>query len=176
LDYLGLLVWEALRFEPPFPLLVRYCPRATALGGVPVNAGSTVLVSTLSAMFDPEFAEEPSEFSVLRRSEEYLIFGHGQHECVARHLAEIGIPQLIAVVLSSFRIKSAGTLGHDGSAVARYPVSLDLPTAALVSHHATVSIDYPGHRQTGTYLKHPSSGRIRVEPSVEKTRGSGAAR
>lgn len=175
LKLLGALVWEALRFEPPFPLLVRYCPRGTVLGGVAVNAGSTVYVSTLSAMFDPDFVEAPAEFSILRRPEEYLIFGHGRHECVARHLADIGIPQLIAVVLRAFRIKSVGTLGQDGPAVARYPVSIDLPTTALVSNHATVSCDYPGHRETGTYLKHPSSGRIRLEPDVEKEGGSGTA-
>src|SRR5262249_21482425 len=56
LDELKALMFEALRFETPFPILVRYCPRATTLGqgerARKVPAGSTVYAVQVAAVFD----------------------------------------------------------------------------------------------------------------------------
>jgi cytochrome P450 len=55
-------VWEALRFRPPFPFLIRYCPRPTKIAGRAVLAGSQVVVSPMAAMFDPASVERPEDF------------------------------------------------------------------------------------------------------------------
>jgi cytochrome P450 len=120
-------VREALRFDPPFAFLTRYCPRPTALGNVAVPADATVVVSLLAAMFDPTLVLNPDEFSTLRPLETYIPFGVGLHECVGKGVAEQGLAVLFAVFLEWLRsnelaIAAPGRLVCDGPAVASYPL------------------------------------------------------
>ncbi|MFX9093454.1 hypothetical protein ABTN25_20180, partial [Acinetobacter baumannii] len=52
-------IYEALRFRPMLPLLVRDCPRETIIANGTrrvriVPAGARVLAAPLAAMFDPD--------------------------------------------------------------------------------------------------------------------------
>jgi cytochrome P450 len=119
-------VWEALRFHPLFPLVARYCPRPTRLGQVQVDADSTVVLATLSAMFDPTCVQNPEDFDPLRPEGVYLLFGGGPHRCLAESLARVAVPEVVAHVLSAFHIEKSGNLIYDGTAVHQYQVRIAL--------------------------------------------------
>ena len=109
----GRILVEALRFNPVFPVLPRYCVRSTTLArGTPreteIPAGSNVVVSPLGAMFDPEVVTDPERFGFARniqlnsrtstmnweygtRSDgtpgDYVLFGGGEHWCLGDQMA-----------------------------------------------------------------------------------------
>lgn len=93
--------WEALRFHPHGAILQRHCPREAALGPRPttVKAGGTVMVSTLSAMFDPAAFPEPRRFRPDRPIDRYLHFGHGMHVCFGARINGVQVPELVAALL-----------------------------------------------------------------------------
>ena len=94
-------VIEALRFRPPFPLLLRDVPRDTAyaLDGtrrVATAAGAKVTLVSPAAMFDPEAGDTQAvcPFHAGRTSfpsgPYHLIFGNGPRHCIAQdHVVEI---------------------------------------------------------------------------------------
>ena len=96
-------MFEALRFNPHNPLIVRRCLRDARLGSgsyeTSVRAGSTVYALTLSAMFDKDVFAEPETFRIDRPRDRYLHFGHGQHQCFGTHLNYVVLPQVIKRLL-----------------------------------------------------------------------------
>ncbi len=107
---------EAVRFNPHAPLMLRYCATETALAvNTPrerrLRAGSTVLVGTLSAMFDSEAFASPSEFRI-DREVEYLHFGYGVHRCFGYYINSVQIPELMAALLRLPNLRRAS--GGDG--------------------------------------------------------------
>jgi len=134
---------EALRLNPPFVALGRYCPRPTtirsqsasqrnSMGGsksssMAVPAGAQVIVSLLSAMFDPTAVDNPDEFSLSRPASVYLPFGYGLHACVGKRFAEAGLALALVHWFSWLRehglqVKAQGKIVYDGPAVARYRI------------------------------------------------------
>jgi len=107
---------EAVRFNPHAPLMLRYCATETALAvNTPrerrLRAGSTVLVGTLSAMFDSEAFASPNEFRI-DREVEYLHFGYGVHRCFGYYINSVQIPELMAALLRLPNLRRAS--GGDG--------------------------------------------------------------
>ncbi len=97
-------VYEALRFRPMLPLLVRDTPRDTVIAyGTKkarlVRAGTRVLAPPLSAMFDQEAVPNPSRFDAKRPFEQYLHFGFGARECFGRYIAEIALLEVFRSLL-----------------------------------------------------------------------------
>ena len=92
---------EALRLESPFRYHLRHATRTTAVCGVPIAAGSTVLLFWGAANRDPAEYDQPDDV-VLDRSapKRHLAFGRGIHFCVgaplARLEAQIVLPKLLA--------------------------------------------------------------------------------
>src|SRR6185295_12890828 len=79
-------VFEALRFFPHNPLVVRETLQPTTVPGrggraVPIAAGRRVFALTYSAMFDPAKIESPERFSYQRGDLSQLQFGFGLHRC-----------------------------------------------------------------------------------------------
>jgi cytochrome P450/glutathione S-transferase len=114
--------WEAVRFNPHHPLLVRFCEHAAPIAeGHPrskkIPAGSKVYAATLAAMFDPEVFVSPGEFDAQRQTE-YLHFGHGMHTCFGSAINGIQIPELLAALLRLPNLRrapgSAGQILYDG--------------------------------------------------------------
>lgn len=140
-------IQEALRFNPPFPFLGRYCPRPTRIGTTAVPAGANVVVSLLAAMFDPSDVDNPDQFSVHRPPETYISFGFGVHECVGRGLAETGMVQSFLALFDWMRqdrleVKTAGDIVFDGQAVARCELRFGPRNEPRrVSHHEASCTD-----------------------------------
>jgi cytochrome P450 len=115
--------YEAVRFNPHAPLMLRYCARETALAvNTPrerrLPAGSTVLVGTLSAMFDSEGFASPNEFRI-DREVEYLHFGYGMHRCFGYYINSVQISELMAALLRLPNLRRAS--GSDGRIVYEGP-------------------------------------------------------
>ncbi|MDQ1476544.1 MAG: hypothetical protein QOE62_1773 [Actinomycetota bacterium] len=94
-------VEEALRLESPFRYLMRSVPNDTAIGGVDIPAGATVLMLWGAANRDEvEFERADTidlERSVPRR---HVAFGRGIHHCVGAPLARMEARIVLAVLLA----------------------------------------------------------------------------
>lgn len=121
-------VYEALRFRPMLPVLARYCPRVTVIArnrlrGRAVRAGAMVIVPPLAAMFDARVFRRPGQFRVDRPRENYLLFGAGQHECIAQWVFDIELEEIVGAVLRLDRVRRApgvrGRIGYTAAAATR---------------------------------------------------------
>ena len=118
-DALAGLVFEALRFHPINPMVVRVTNEDYQLAaGEPhatlIPKGSTVFAMTWSAMFDPRVLERPEEFRPGRPEYQYLHFATGLHACFGRYISEIQIPQIIKPLLKLPGLRPAGAPEYDG--------------------------------------------------------------
>ncbi|CAN5618407.1 cytochrome P450 [soil metagenome] len=123
MDAVRQYVWEAVRFNPHTPLMARFAPRQTTLAaGTPretrVRSGSTVMIGTYSAMFDPEGFPEPDRFRIDRDIRSYLHFGWGLHQCFGLAINTVQIPEILGALLRLPRLRRAsgraGRVTHDG--------------------------------------------------------------
>jgi len=123
-DLLTQIIFEALRFNPQNPFLLRHCTQATIIAsGTPretlIKAGTLVLVGTESAMFDSAKFPEPDIFWSNRPLESYIHFGYGLHICFGKHIAQILIPGVAKALLKQNNLRrapgSAGELQYDGA-------------------------------------------------------------
>jgi cytochrome P450 len=79
---------ECLRLETPLQSTFRLARRATAIGGVPIPAGTTVMLLPAAANRDPRVFEDPNEFRLGRSNwRQHLAFGSGVHSCAGAPLA-----------------------------------------------------------------------------------------
>lgn len=134
MNAVGHFAFEALRFNPLFPMQPRFCPRDTVLrankpGATEIAGGSAVLLATLSAMFDPDAFYTPDRFKPGRAIGGYLHFGHGMHECFGRQIAQAQIPAMVMQLLRLQNLRrapgGAGRIRYDGPAVDRLILLFD---------------------------------------------------
>jgi cytochrome P450 len=97
-------VYEALRFRPMLPLLIRDTPRETVIAyGTKdariVRAGTRVLAPPLAAMFDSEVFPDPKRFDASRPFESYLHFGFGPRHCFGQYIAETVLLEIFRSLL-----------------------------------------------------------------------------
>ncbi|MGV9779316.1 cytochrome P450 [Streptosporangium sp. NPDC003464] len=59
------------------------------IGGVSIKAGEGVIVSTLSANWDPAAFKDPAELDIERGARHHLAFGFGPHQCLGQNLARM---------------------------------------------------------------------------------------
>jgi cytochrome P450 len=111
-------IYEALRFRPMLPLLIRDTPRETVIAfgterSRPVPAGTRVLAPPLAAMFDPEVFSMPWRFQPSWPLKQYLLFGQGARECFGRYIAETALMQMIrSLLLLPDLARAAGSKGR----------------------------------------------------------------
>jgi cytochrome P450 len=127
-------VFEALRFNPLTPVLVRHAARDTVVAaGTPhqrhVRAGRTVYAAALPAMFDPRTFDDPHSFRHDRRPAADLLFGYGMHACFGRYVNLVSIPELVMALLRCGRVRRApgaeGRMRYEGPFPDRLLVDLD---------------------------------------------------
>jgi cytochrome P450 len=100
---LAAVCWEALRFNPINPFVVRTCARDAVIGSgrrrTRVKEGAKVLACTRSAMWDAKVMESPREFRPGRPSEDYLHFGFGHHTCLGDQVSSVVIPETVRALV-----------------------------------------------------------------------------
>tara|TARA_B100001989_G_C24549995_1_gene473692 strand:+ start:2756 stop:3928 length:1173 start_codon:yes stop_codon:yes gene_type:complete len=105
--------YDALRFWPHNPLILRQAARDCKLGKKEIKEGTTVVCFTLAAMHDPAAFPDPSKVLPDRPLENYLHFGGGLHPCAGRAINGVQIPVLVAELLRRDPVIK-GTMKHDG--------------------------------------------------------------
>ncbi|MFI6633104.1 cytochrome P450 [Nonomuraea fuscirosea] len=89
-DRTSLAVEELLRyFAVADGVTTRVATEDVRIGGVSIKAGEGVVVSTLSANWDPAAFTEPGELDVERGARHHLTFGFGPHQCLGQNLARM---------------------------------------------------------------------------------------
>ena len=122
------VVEEGLRLDPPIVTWRRVAATGTELGGVPVPAGTPIVLWLARAGRDAAVVDSPGEFRPGQRgSRRHLAFGAGAHRCVGAQLTRMEA----AVV-----VERAGHL-VDGVEVVRVPwcpdnLSFRMPDALVV--------------------------------------------
>ncbi|WP_062012216.1 cytochrome P450 [Streptomyces hygroscopicus] len=98
--FLDAAVREALRYDAPVQWFCRTVTQDTSISGVPLTAGSQVLLLYGSANRDHDFwGPTADQFRVRRRgTEQHLALGHGPHSCAGTHLAHMEITAVLGAL------------------------------------------------------------------------------
>jgi cytochrome P450 len=79
---------ETLRLESPLRTQFRMARVSTALAGVEIPAGSSLMLVPGACNRDPRMFEDPYEFDINRpNARQHIAFGHGIHTCAGAPLA-----------------------------------------------------------------------------------------
>lgn len=115
---LGRHVFEALRFDPLAPALLRHTTHehlvaAGTTRATRIPAGATVAVAFSSAMMDARRVADPGCFRTDRPTSDYLHFGHGLHTCFGLYINQMLIPLILKPLLQCAQLRRApGPAGH----------------------------------------------------------------
>jgi cytochrome P450 len=110
-------VFEALRFHPINPFVVRFCEQDYELASdtdrrALIKAGTVVLASTASAMMDDGEVDTPEEFRIGRPNYLNLHLGYGHHTCLGDQISMVQVPTIIQRLLLAKNLRRAQ--GSDG--------------------------------------------------------------
>lgn len=111
-DLAGSAMEECLRYHPPLYLsFPRFATEDTAVGGVPVSAGTAVQLLLAATNLDPMQYADPLRFDIARKPAQILPFGAGPHVCIASRLARGLMQRLVMAVIArwpNLRLAEAG--------------------------------------------------------------------
>jgi cytochrome P450 len=125
--------WEALRFNPVNPFVVRHCRTdyriaKGSLRAATIKAGRTVLISTRSAMRDGLQLPAPSGFAIDRPESVYMHLGYGMHTCLGDQISRIQVPEIVRRILQIPGVRPAADIDYAGGPFPeRYPITYDTP-------------------------------------------------
>lgn len=89
-ERIGAFIEESLRMQSPTKVDFRLVRKSTTLGGVPLKAGTVVMLCLGAANRDPRKFEDPHEFRPDRKNvREHIAFGRGIHSCAGAPLARV---------------------------------------------------------------------------------------
>ena len=116
-DLLKRCLFEAMRFMPLNPGPFRVCAQDYTIAkgtrrAKLIKAGTKMLASTQSAMFDPRRVDNPGLFNPSRPALDYMLFGYGRHWCIGAYIAEAQITQMFKCLLMRHNLRRAA--GRDG--------------------------------------------------------------
>jgi cytochrome P450 len=119
---------EALRFETPLLNITRLATVDTELSGVPIPAGSTVMLMLAAANREEERHPDPDRYDPFRTEPRpHISFGSGAHACLGIHLARLEMRVALNLVLDrlpGLRLDPEGEDPHIRGQVFRSPTSL----------------------------------------------------
>ena len=119
---------EALRLETPLLNITRLATKDSEVGGVPIPAGSTVMLMLAAANRDEDRYADPDRYDVFRESPKpHISFGHGPHSCLGLHLARMEMRTALNLLvdrLPNLRLRPDGDDPHIRGQVFRSPTSL----------------------------------------------------
>lgn len=116
---LGAYFFEALRFDPLAPFLIRRAAGEQMIGSTSIADGTLVFAVIQSAMMDGRVVKNPGKFDVRRPPDNYLSFGAGMHMCYAKAINEATIPLMIKPLLTRKNLRPAA--GEAGQLVKKGP-------------------------------------------------------
>jgi cytochrome P450 len=127
-------LFETMRFKPINPGPFRECAEDYTIAdgsawAKRIPAGTRLLVSTQSAMFDERSVVEPKKFDPNRRNHESMVFGYGLHWCIGAFLARAQITQTLKPLLKKRKLRPAW--GRDGQ----------MRTIGTIPEHLIVEFD-----------------------------------
>jgi cytochrome P450 len=119
---------EALRLETPLLNITRLATRDTEIDGVPVPAGSTVMLMLAAANREETRYDDPDRFVLFRgEPRPHISFGHGPHICLGMHLARMEMRVALNLLfdrLRDLRLDPAVDDPHIRGQVFRSPTSI----------------------------------------------------
>nr|WP_179419721.1 cytochrome P450 [Streptomyces sp. TLI_235] len=115
LEYTRRVIYETLRLYPPVWITMRRATTAVELAGIPIPAGSELLVSPATLHRDPTLYADPQRFDPDRWQSpplpgSYLPFGAGPHKCIGDHFGLTEIAVAVATIGARWRLRPAA--GH----------------------------------------------------------------
>jgi len=114
MDYLDMVINEALRMYPPGFALQRDCTEACTIKGVHIPKGLPILFPVYAIHHDPEIWPEPEKFDPERFTEAekakrlpytFMPFGYGPHNCVGMRFALLEIKLTLVKLLKKYKLE-----------------------------------------------------------------------
>ncbi|MDH6196314.1 cytochrome P450 [Mycobacterium frederiksbergense] len=103
-DQIPAFIEEALRIQSPTKIDFRLCRKTTTLGGVPIKAGTVLMLCLGAANRDPRKFADPDQFHIDRPNvREHIAFGRGIHTCAGAPLARVEGQITVARLLERLR-------------------------------------------------------------------------
>jgi cytochrome P450 len=110
------LAFDALRYNPSNPLLMRFSEKDQTVGSKKrrIKAGSKVYAMTQCAMFDPTVFPKPKAILADRPLQNYLHFGYGLHVCYGTYINWVIIPEMLTALLQRKDLQPVGEMVKEG--------------------------------------------------------------
>jgi len=102
-ELMPLATEEMIRWVTPVKEFMRTARADTAVRGVPIAAGESVLLSYVSANRDEETFDDPFRFDVGRDPNKHVAFGHGVHFCLGAALARMEVTSFFSELIPRLR-------------------------------------------------------------------------
>ncbi|MEM7037197.1 MAG: cytochrome P450 [Bacteroidota bacterium] len=120
IDIVSKIAFEAFRFRPNLPVILRWNESPQTIGGDGrkrrrLKGQKRIFAFINSAMFDGRAFPEPEAFSLDRPKADYLYFGAGLHKCYGNYINYIQIPEMLAALLRIPNLRPVP--GRDGKIV-----------------------------------------------------------
>jgi cytochrome P450 len=111
--------WEALRFNPINPFVVRHCTvdyriASGSLRAMTIKAGSTVLISGRSAMRDGRQFLAAFIFAIYRSESVYIHLGYGLHTCLGDQVSRVQVPEIVKRILQIPGVRPTTDIDFEG--------------------------------------------------------------
>ncbi|KAJ7391626.1 Thromboxane-A synthase [Desmophyllum pertusum] len=114
MDYLDMVINEALRMYPPGFTLQRDCNETCTIKGVTIQNGMPIMIPCYAIHHDPEIWPEPEKFDPERFTEAekakrhpyaFMPFGFGPHNCVGMRFALLEIKLTLMKLLKKYKLE-----------------------------------------------------------------------
>ena len=131
LPYTRQVVSESMRLRPPAWVIGRQAAEPFALGGVPIEAGATVLFAPYHLHRDPRFWKAPKTVDPARFEPDaragrhkfaYLPFSAGRRGCIGEQFAWTELVLVLATVARDWRLRRLGPPPRAHGSVTLRPV------------------------------------------------------
>ena len=100
---------EITRLATPTHYVARFAAEDVEVGGVPVTAGTPIMVFLAAANRDPAVYERPDEYDPARGGRPALSFALGPHFCLGASLARMEVEVMLTAVAARFpRARASG--------------------------------------------------------------------
>ncbi|XP_023950321.2 cytochrome P450 6B5-like [Bicyclus anynana] len=117
MEYLDMVINEAMRLNPPIGFLSRKCVENTVLpvGNIKVDKGTNITLPIYELHHDPKYHPDPETFNPERFSTEnknsimdttYMPFGRGNRNCVGMRFAQLQAKSGLIHLLRNFSVNT----------------------------------------------------------------------